>query len=413
MPKRVTPLTASQVQNAKPQATPYKLRDGGGLFLLVNPDGAKLWRMDYRRPVSGKQNTIGLGAYPTVKLADARAQRQKVRDLLNDNVDPVEQRRAEDASRATAAANSFEAVAREWFGKQKVKWAAGHADKVIRRLERDLFPWMGGRPIAELEAPELLQHLERIEQRGAVETAHRALQTCGQVFRYAIRTGRAKRDPAAALKGALTPWRPMPFAAATTPTEAAVLLRKIDGTTSRFATRSALLLAPLLFARPGEIVRMRWDDLDLDAGQWRYFVTKTQRTHIAALSTQAVAILRELQPLTGRREYVFPGARDPRTHMSGNAILVAARRAGVEKDESTIHGFRHMASTLLNEQGWNPDAIEAALTHKMPGVRGVYNQAQYLDERRKMMQAWADYLDALRTDANVVPIKRKASGESN
>ena len=409
MPKRVVPLTASQVQNAKPQATPYKLRDGGGLFLLVNPDGAKLWRMDYRRPVTGKQNTIGLGAFPTVKLADARDQRQKVRDLLNDNVDPVEQRRAEEASRATAAANNFEAVAREWFGKQTAKWATGHADKVIRRLERDLFPWMGARPIGEIEAPELLQHLERIEQRGAIETAHRALQTCGQVFRYAIRTGRATRDPAAALKGALTPWRPMPFAAATTPTEAAVLLRKIDGTTSRFATRSALLLAPLLFARPGEIVRMRWEELDLDAGQWRYFVTKTQRTHIAALSSQAVAILRELQPLTGRREYVFPGARDPRSHMSSNAILVAARRAGVEKEESTIHGFRHMASTLLNEQGWNPDAVEAALTHKMPGVRGVYNQAQYLEERRKMMQAWADYLDSLRTGANVIPITRIAS----
>lgn len=408
MPKRVVPLTASQVQNAKAQATPYKLRDGGGLFLLVNPDGAKLWRMDYRRPVTGKQNTIGLGVFSTVKLADARAERERIRKLLSDSIDPVEQRRADEANRATAAANSFEAVAREWFGKQKAKWAPGHADKVIRRLERDLFPWMGTRPIAEIEAPELLQHLERIEQR-AVETAHRALQTCGQVFRYAIRTGRATRDPAAALKGALTPWRPMPFAAATTPTEAAVLLRKIDSTTSRFVTRCALLLAPLLFARPGEIVRMRWEELDLDAGQWRYFVTKTQRTHIAALSRQAVAILRELQPLTGRREFVFPGARDPRAHMSGNAILVAARRAGVTKDESTIHGFRHMASTLLNEQGWNPDAVEAALTHKMPGVRGVYNQSQYLDERRKMMQAWADYLDSLRAGANVIPIARKAS----
>lgn len=409
MPKRVIPLTASQIQNAKPQATPYKLRDGGGLFLLVNPDGAKLWRLDYRRPVTGTQNTIGLGAFPTVKLATARERREDARKLLEKSIDPSEQRRLDEANRAAAAANGFEAVAREWFGKQKAKWAPGHADKVIRRLERDLFPWMGARPIAEIEAPELLQHLERIEQRGAVETAHRALQTCGQVFRYAIRTGRAERDPAAALKGALTPWRPMPFAAATTPGDAATVLRKIDTSTSRIVTRSALLLAPLLFARPGEIVRMRWEELDLDAGQWRYFVTKTQRTHIAALSAQAVAILRDLHPVTGRGEYVFPGARNPRSHMSGNAILVSARRAGVEKDESTIHGFRHMASTLLNEQGWNPDAVEAALTHKMPGVRGVYNQAQYLDERRKMMQAWADYLDGLRTGVNVIPISRKAS----
>ena len=175
-------------------------------------------------------------------------------------------------------------------------------------------------------------------------------------------------------------------------------------------TRSALQLAALIFARPGEIVRMRWEELDLDAGQWRYFVTKTQRTHIAALSRQAVDVLRTLQPVSGQREYVFPGARNPRTHMSGNAILVSARRAGVEKDESTIHGFRHMASTLLNEMGsWNPDAIEAALTHKMPGVRGIYNQAQYLDERRRMMQAWADYLDQLRSGAhNVVPMRRSA-----
>lgn len=408
MPKRVVPLTASQVQNAKPLPKPYKLRDGGGLFLLVNPDGSKLWRLDYRRPITGTQNTIGLGAFPTVKLASARDKREAARRLLDNAIDPSEQRKADEANRVAAVASSFEAVAREWFGKQCTKWAPGHSDKVIRRLERDLFPWMGARPIAEIEAPELLRHLERIEQRGAVETAHRALQTCGQVFRYAIRTGRAERDPAAALKGALTPWRPMPFAAATTPTEAAALLRKIDTSTSRIVTRSALLLAPLLFARPGEIVRMKWEELDLDLGQWRYFVTKTQRTHIAALSRQAVAILRDLHPVTGRKEYVFPGARNPRNHMSGNAILVSARRAGVEKDESTIHGFRHMASTLLNEQGWNPDAVEAALTHKMPGVRGVYNQAQYLDERRKMMQAWADYLDGLRTDANVVPLRAKA-----
>ncbi|MEA9878710.1 site-specific integrase, partial [Xanthomonas campestris] len=190
------------------------------------------------------------------------------------------------------------------------------------------------------------------------------------------------------------------------------VLRKIDISTSRPVVRSALRLAPLLFARPGELVRMRWTELDLDAGQWRYFVTKTKRTHIAALSTQAIEILRDLHPLTGRGEFVFPGGRDPRKHMSGNAILVAARRCGIEKDESTIHGFRHMASTLLNEMGhWNPDAIESALTHKMPGVRGIYNQAQYLDERRKMMQSWADNLDTLKADAanKVVPFKHRVA----
>ena len=403
-------LTDTSIRKVKPGPKPVKLADGGGLYLLLRPDGGRWWRWDYRRPVTSKRNTLSLGVYPDVGLADARELHAAARKLLATGVDPGEARKAEKATGQEAATNTFEAIAREWHAKQKTTWADGYSAKVIRRLEADIFPWLGKQPIATINAPDLLKHLERIEQRGAVETAHRALQTCGAVFRYAVRTGRAVGDPSGALKGALTPWRPMPFAAATTAADAAVLLRKIDLSTSRIVTRSALQLAALIFARPGEIVRMRWEELDLDAGQWRYFVTKTQRTHIAALSRQAVDVLRTLQPVSGQREYVFPGARNPRTHMSGNAILVSARRAGVEKDESTIHGFRHMASTLLNEMGsWNPDAIEAALTHKMPGVRGIYNQAQYLDERRRMMKAWADYLDQLRSGAhNVVPMRRSA-----
>lgn len=401
-------LTDVAIRKAKPGDKPRKLADERGLFLLLQPGGGRWWRFRYR--FNGKEKMLSLGTYPDVSLQKAWELRDEARRLVAAGVDPSAKRQAEKEAGQEAAANTFEAVAREWFAKQAKTWTDGYGSKVIRRLEADIFPWLGARPVAAISAAELLKHLERIEERGAVETAHRALQTCGAVFRYAIRTGRAENDPSGALKGALTPWRPMPFAAATTPQEAATLLRKIDTSTSRIVTRSALLLAPLLFARPGEIVRMRWSELDLDAGQWRYFVTKTQRTHIAALSTQAVAILRDLQPVTGRREFVFPGARNPRTHMSGNAILVAARRAGVEKDESTIHGFRHMASTLLNEMGrWNPDAIEAALTHKMPGVRGIYNQAQYLEERKRMMQAWADYLDQLRAGTlNVVPMKRSA-----
>ena len=393
------PLTDTAIRKAKAAATPQKLRDGNGLYLLLRPDGARWWRYDYRRPVTGKRNTLSFGTYPEVSLADAREKLAEARRLLAAKIDPGEQRKAVKAAGEAAAANSFEVVAREWFAKQQKEWGTQYADKIIRRLQSDIFPWIGSSPIAAITAPELLKHLERIEQRGAIETAHRALQTCGAVFRYAVRTGRAEGDPTGALKGALTPWRSMPFAAATTSEEATTVLRKIDISTSRPVVRSALRLAPLLFARPGELVRMRWAELDLDAGQWRYFVTKTKRTHIAALSTQAVEILRDLHPLTGRGEFVFPGGRDPRKHMSGNAILVAARRCGIEKDESTIHGFRHMASTLLNEMGrWNPDAIESALTHKMPGVRGIYNQAQYLDERRKMMQAWADNLDTLKAD---------------
>lgn len=400
-------LTDTAIRKAKPGAKPVKLVDGNGLFLLLQPAGGRWWRFRYR--FGGKEKMLSLGTYPDVGLQDARDRRDEARRLVAAGTDPSVKRQTDRDASHKAAANTFEAVAREWYAKQKKSWTDSYSSKVIRRLEADIFPWLGARPVGAITAADLLKHLERIEERGAIETAHRALQTCGAVFRYAIRTGRAENDPSGALKGALTPWRPMPFAAATTPAAAADLLRKIDTSTSRIVTRSALRLAPLLFARPGEIVRMRWEELDLDAGQWRYFVTKTQRTHIAALSAQAVAILRDLQAVTGRKEYVFPGAREPRHHMSGNAILVAARRAGVEKDESTIHGFRHMASTLLNEMGrWNPDAIEAALTHKMPGVRGIYNQAQYLDERNRMMQAWADYLDMLRAGANVVPIKRSA-----
>ncbi|MFW9484603.1 tyrosine-type recombinase/integrase [Xanthomonas euvesicatoria pv. euvesicatoria] len=402
------PLTDTAIRKAKPTATPQKLRDGNGLYLLLRPDDARWWRYDYRRPVTGKRNTLSFGTYPEVSLSDARERLAEARRLLAAKIDPGEQRKAVKAAGEAAAANSFEVVAREWFAKQQKDWSTQYADKIIRRLQSDIFPWIGSSPIAAITAPELLKHLERIEQGGAIETAHRALQTCGAVFRYAVRTGRAEADPTGALKGALTPWRSMPFAAATTSEEATTVLRKIDISTSRPVVRSALQLAPLLFARPGELVRMRWAELDLDAGHWRYFVTKTKRTHIAALSTQAVEILRDLYPLTGRGEFVFPGGRDPRKHMSGNAILVAARRCGIEKDESTIHGFRHMASTLLNEMGgWTPDAIESALTHKMPGVRGIYNQAQYLDERRKMMQAWGDYIQTLRLGS--VPLLLKGT----
>lgn len=404
MAKHIKPLTPSQVQNSKPQAEQYKLRDGGGLYLLVKPDGSKGWRFDYRRPNGDKRNTLSLGTYPEVALKRAREKHLEARTLLADRIDPSDVRQAEKESRAT----TFEAVAREWFAKQKTLWAKGHADKIIRRLERDIFPWMGERPIAVITAPELLRHLERIERRGAVETAHRALQTCGQVFRFAIRQGQAERDPSGDLKGALTPWRPVNFASATTPAEITPVLRKIHDYTGGAIVRTALLLAPLLFARPGELAAMKWADLNLEAAEWRYIVPKTKRAHIAALSTQAVELLRDLQPLTGRGEYVFPGARDRKKPMSGNALLQAMRRTGIGKKEMTVHGFRHMASTRLNEMGWSADAIEAALTHRMPGVRGVYNSAQYLDERRKMTQAWANYLDDLRSGTNVVPIRRSA-----
>lgn len=398
MPRRAEPLSPSTVANAKPKPKPVKLPDGRGLFLLVNPDGAKLWRFRYRRPDTGSENMLSLGAYPEISLKQARERREEARALLANAIDPGAQRQAQKRVTAEMSANSFELIAREWFAKQKTLWAMGHADKVIRRLERDLFPWIGHRPLGDITAPELLKHLERIEQRGAVETAHRALQNFGQVARYGIRTGRADRDISADLRGALTPWRPMQYAHAVEPEQIATQLRKIAGCTGTLPVLSALRLAPLLFARTGELRHMRWADLDLDKGQWTYTVTKTRRQHIASLSSQALSILRDLQPLTGSHEYVFPGSgRQRHLPISSNAILGALRRAGVSKEEQTIHGYRHTASVRLNEMSrWNPDAIEAALTHKMPGVRGIYaGRAQYLEERRRMMQAWADYLDSL------------------
>ena len=387
---------------------PYKLADGAGMYLLVNQAG-KYWRLDYR--YIGKRKTLALGTYPDVTLAQARERLQGARRLLATGVDPGEAKRAAKEGKRIAAANSFEAIAREWFTKQATKWAASHADKVIARLENDLFPWLGSRPITDITAPELLRCLTRIEQRGAIETAHRALQNFGQVARYAIQTGRAERDISSDLRGALTPWKRTQYAHVVEPEKIAAQLRKIHDCTGTFPVMCALRLVPLLFARTGELRHMRWPDIDLVAGQWRYTVSKTGRQHIASLPSQAVAILRELQPLTGDHEYVFPGRGKNRSEpISSNAILQALRRAGIEKEEQTIHGYRHTASVRLNEMSrWNPDAIEAALTHKMPGTRGVYaGRAQYLDERRKMMQAWADYLDALKAGSNVVPIARKA-----
>jgi integrase len=393
-------LTDTTCRQTKPADKPTKLADGGGLYLLVNQTG-KYWRWDYRH--AGKRKTLALGVYPETGLAKARERHQAARKILAEGIDPGEAKKADKRAAKLAAAHSFETIAREWFAKQKTQWAISHADKVIARLENDLFPWLGQRPIKEITAPELLVSLERIEQRGAIETAHRALQNYGQIERYAVQTGRLERGVSSDLRGALTPWRPVQYAHVVEPEQIAVQLRKIHDSTGTFPVMCALRLVPLLFARTGELRRMRWADLDLNAGQWCYTVSKTGRQHIACLPAQAVAILRDLHPLTGQHEFAFPGqGKDRGQPISGNAILQALRRAGIDKEEQTIHGYRHTASVRLNEMSlWNPDAIEAALTHKMPGVRGVYaGRAQYLEERRRMMQAWADYLDALRAGSN-------------
>jgi integrase len=407
------PLTDTAVRSAKPQAKAVKLFDGGGLYLEVNPAGGKWWRWKYR--FGGKEKRLSLGVYPDVSLKAAREKRDAARQQLAAGIDPGQARRAEKL--AQAGAESFEAIAREWHAKFSPGWVASHGDRILKRLEKDLFPWVGKRPIAEIKAPELLAVLRRIESRGALETAHRAMQNCGQVFRYAVATGRAERDPTGDLRGALPAPKEKHHASIIDPKRIGELLRAIDAYEGFFATKCALRLAPLVFVRPGELRKAQWREFDLDKGEWRIPAErmKMREQHIVPLSRQATAILRELEPLTNRAipskpdapRYVFPGAQSRERPMSENAILAALRRMGYTKDEMTGHGFRSMASTLLHEQGWNHQVIERQLAHaERNAVSAAYNFAEHLPERRKMMQAWADYLDALKASAEVIPFRR-------
>lgn len=411
-------LSDTTIRNAKPGAKPVRMFDGGGLYLEVAPSGGKLWRLKYR--IADKEKRLAIGTYPDVGLKLARQRRDEARELIAQGIDPSAAKQAAKASRADA--EGFETVAREWFETQRGEWVDSHADKIIRRLERDVFPWIGKRPIAELAAPEILAALRRIEARGAIETAHRALTNIGQVLKYAIATGRATMNPARDLSPALRPTTEKHHASITEPAKIGGLLRAIDGYAGTPVVRAALQLSPLVFLRPGELRQAHWSEFDLDAGEWRVPASRkkikkaakrdpTSPPHIVPLAPQAVAILREIQALTGDGRYVFPGARSPSRPMSNVAVLAALRRMGYTKEEMTAHGFRSMASTLLNEQGWHRDAIERQLAHgERNKVRAAYNYAQHLPERRKMMRAWADYLDALKADegAKVIPIKRRA-----
>lgn len=405
MPKLVAPLTDAQIKNAKPKAAPFKLSDGGGLYLEVMPTGAKLWRLKFKR-ANGKESRLALGRYPEVSLAEAREKRLVSRKLANEGIDLADHRDAQKAAKATQVANTFEAVAREWLARNKDGWAVSHHDKILGRFENDVFPYLGEKPIATITAPELLAVIRRIESRGVLETAHRALANSGQVFRYAVATGRAERDPSGDLRGALpsVKSRRNHFAAVTEPKQVGTLLRALDGYQGTPTVKAALKLAPLVFVRPGELRKAEWADIDLDAGEWRYIVTKTNTPHVVPLSEQAVAILSELQPLTGRGRYVFPSPRSGDRPMSDNAVLSAMRRMGIGNDEMSGHGFRAMARTILDEVlGFRPDFIEHQLAHAVKDPNGrAYNRTSHLAERRKMMQAWANYLDALKAGGNVV-----------
>ncbi|ALX10199.1 integrase [Burkholderia cepacia JBK9] len=394
-------LTDLKVRNAKPVDKQQKLFDERGLFLLVTPAGGRWWRLKYR--YEGKEKSLSLGVYPDVSLKDARERRDAARRLLANGVDPGVERKVQKAARAERAANSFEAVAREWYAKYLPGWAASHGEKIIRRFERDVFPWIGGRPIADVKAPELLSVIRRIEERGAVDTAHRALQNCGQVFRYAVATGRAERDPSGDLRGALPPAKHENYPSLTDPTRVAEMLRAFDAFTGTFVVRCALGLAPLWFVRPGELRKARWSDFDLERAEWRYTTSKTKTEHLVPLAAQAIATLRDLYALTGHGEYVFPG-RDPKKPMSEAAINAALRRMGYDtKTEITGHGFRAMARTILHEQLRFPsEVIEHQLAHRVPDALGTaYNRTKFIVDRTAMMQAWADYLDRLKVAAEV------------
>ncbi|MDD2500652.1 MAG: integrase arm-type DNA-binding domain-containing protein [Geobacter sp.] len=409
MPKRIAPLSDTQVNKAKPQEKEYRLFDGGGLNLLITPTGGKLWRLKYT--FNGKVKQLSFGAYPALSLAEARQRREDAKKLLANGVDPGNVKKAQKAA-GTDATKSFEVVAREWHQKYSEQWSDVHTQTLIDRLEKDVFPYLGKLPIDEIKAPELLAVLRRIESRGALDTAHRIRNCCGQVFRYAVATGRAERDCSADLKGALPPVKFGHRAAPTTEKEVAPLLRAIDDFKGSFAVKCALILAPMLFVRPGELRGMEWAELDLDAAEWSIpgARMKMRIPHLVPLPRQAVAILKELHPLTGHSTFVFPSIRTPLRCISDNTLNAGLRRMGFEKEEITAHGFRAMARTMLHEiLGFTPDAIEAQLAHAVPDRLGrAYNRTTHIQERRKMMQVWADYLDGLKTGAKVLPLRKVA-----
>lgn len=394
-------LSTAAIKNTKPGAKPVKLFDGGGLFLLITPADARLWRFKYR--VDGKEKLISFGAYPAVSLADARERRDLAKKQIAAGVDPSSARKAEKAARIESAKNSFEAVAVEWFAKMKSAWAPSYSVKVRRRFERDLFPWLGPRPIADIKAPEILRCLRRIEERGALETARRALSECGQLFRYAVVTGRADSDPTRDLRGALSTPTVRHMPSITDPDKVGQLMRAIDGYSGMPVTQAALRLAPLTFVRPGELRKAEWPEIDLEAALWTIpaarMKTRKQnpQDHLVPLSKQAVKVLEDLQPITGRGRYVFPGARTNGKPMSENAVNAALRNMGFGKDDIVGHGFRAMARTILDEvMEFRIDIIEQQLAHAVKDPQGrAYNRTAHLGERRRMMQAWADKLDAL------------------
>lgn len=405
MPKIIPPLTKLRCDALRYSADgANRLFDGGGLYLEAFPTGSKLWRLKYS--IDGKAKLLALGKYPAVSLAAAREGREAARQLIASGIDPIAQRKAGKQKASMDAVNTFETIAREWFAKFSTTWAESYSSKVLLRLEKHVFPWIGSKPIAEVSAPDILAILARLENAGTLETAHKLRGVLSRIFLYAIATARAENDPAHAVRGSLAPAEKRNFPTITDPEAIGALMRAIDGYQGQYVTRCALALAPLFFVRPGELRQAQWDEFDFSEAVWRVPAQRLKMRitakakhppHIVPLSRQALAILDDLHHLTGRGKFVFPGNRSPMTRpMSDNTINAALRRMGYGKTEIVGHGFRHMASTLLHEMGFTHEAIECQLSHKKKGVSAVYNKAEYLPERRKIMQHWADYLEALK-----------------
>jgi len=404
-------LTATAVTQAKPKPKPYSLSDGGGMYLLVNAT-AKYWRYDYR--FAGKRKTLALGVYPATSLKQAREKHQRAKENLANGIDPSTHKKATSAATHAALANSFELVAMEWS-----KTRSRKSDSTEKRqnalLEKDLLPHLGKRPIADIKAPELLKTLRKIESRGAIETAHRAKRLAGQIFRYAVATGRAERDPSVDLKDALAQPTKSHFKSITEPAEVGPLIAAINNYQASPVVMAALKLTPLLFCRPGELRHLEWTEVNFAEARIELPASKMKirEPHIIPLASQAIAILEELQPMTGRGKYVFPSARGASRSLSENGVRTALRTLGYTNEQISPHGFRATARTILDEiLNYPVDWIEHQLAHSVKDANGrAYNRTKHLQQRKKMMQTWADYLDGLASgNVNVIPFRRTENG---
>jgi integrase len=410
-------LTDAECKNAtcSPDKPRSRFADSGGLYLEVSQAGSKRWFLKYRN--AGKEYRLALGSYPTVGLTAARRARDAAKLKKSEGIDPIQAKKVERLKAINPAGDSFEVVALEWFEKQEPHWSEAHAVRAKRQFERDLFPWLGARRLADIEPVELLATLRKIEERGAVETADRGLMLARQVWRYGVATGRVSRDITADLKGALSPYRGKHFAAITDPAQFGELLRAIKGYKGGPVVRAAMQLAPLLYQRPGNLRMMEWTELDLDAALWTIPSMKMKRTkeekengeaHLVPLPTQAVAILQALKPYTESTGLVFPGERQRSKPISENSVRTALISMGYTPEVQTWHGFRASARTMLAEVlEFDPLVIEAQLAHSVRDANGrAYNRTTYLKQRADMVQRWADYLDKLATGADVIELKR-------